>query len=108
MRTITLLLALAADPQPKPIPPERHEIVSRIMLRATLAQVNLLSIRERAVIESDQLRAAERERDSAARAWRSLLEAYQREFHAPGCEISVDKKWECQKGIDATNQNPNQ
>lgn len=93
MRTLALLLALSAEP----IPAARHESVSRAMLRVSLAHLRVLTLREQQTVNTDELRAAERELLTARSLWTAMQEQLRKEFSAAGCEITVDKTWDCKE-----------
>jgi hypothetical protein len=85
----TLLLAatfaLAADTKPAvgpvPIPKDRHEEISRVMLK--LQQAQMAQVQAQAAV------------DSATSEYRSLLDKLRKEFDAPGCDLAIDKTWHC-------------
>ena len=76
---------LSANESAKPIPPDRHEAISRAMIRVQSAQL--------AAIEAEK-------RAEAARAdYERLLEDLRKEFGAPGCALTIDKQWQCPKEL---------
>ncbi len=75
---------------PKPIPAERHEEISRKMLPALSLESQAL----RAQAAADQAKA---QAEGAMREYQDLLGKLQKEFEAPGCELTLDKTWACKK-----------
>ena len=86
-RVVVLVIAavavLGADQPPKQIPADRHETISRAMIRVQSAQL--------AAVEAEK-------RAEAARAdYERLLEDLRKEFGAQGCALTIDKQWQCPK-----------
>lgn len=97
MKTLIAVLALSlsafaeeAKVTPKPIPAERHEDISRKMLPAMALEAAFL----RAQAQAEQARA---QAEAASREYQELLGKLQKEFEAPGCELTLDKTWACKK-----------
>jgi hypothetical protein len=89
-------MGVAVNADPPPIPPERHEEISRVQLAVAWAQIRVLVLREADSVNMDDLRAAERALVASRAAYRRMLEALRREFSVgDACELAVDKSWIC-------------
>ncbi len=86
MKTILLSVVLSAaaiaESAPKPIPADKHEAISKILLRIEAAQI--------------QYEHAQAELQKAQAEWSTELSALQKEYDAPGCYPDVyTKAWNC-------------
>jgi hypothetical protein len=89
MRSILAILFLSAalygvepePPSPTPVPKDRHEEISRVMLK--LQQAQMAQVQAQATV------------DSATSEYRSLLDKLRKEFNAPGCDLDIAKEWHC-------------
>jgi len=89
MKLITLLLVgllFASDvPKPKPIPVEKQEQLSRALLDAKDAQIELMQSEAWTKLQSANGRINE------------LLAQLSKDYGAPGCKLTKDKTWDCPK-----------
>lgn len=99
---LTVIAALSLPAQtkiqtpsaPDSIPAARMETISREMLAQQSAVANL----QAAQLEVAKFMAAPQAsyNDSTAR-WTKLLDTLRKEFHAEGCDLTVEKTWDCTK-----------
>lgn len=80
LTTFSLFAAETAR-TPKPIPADRQEPISRVMLSVQQAQANAAAADKMAQQKIDEYRA--------------MLQKLQKEFNAEGCELTLDKQWSC-------------
>ena len=66
---------------PLPIPEDRHEGISKLMLSFQAAQLDA--------------RRAQDDLDRAMKNYQALIEVLRKEFNAPGRELTMEKKWSC-------------
>jgi len=88
--TIILLMATAislcaAEASPKPIPSDRQEAISRLMLSVQQSQANAT--------------AAEKMAEQKIEEYKAALQKLQKEFNAEGCDLTFDKQWACPKPV---------
>lgn len=92
MKTVLLLFAATAiygaeKSGPKPIPNDRQEAISRVMLSAQQAQSNAAAATKAAQDKFEEYKA--------------MLTKLQKEFGAEGCDLTLDKQWSCPNPITA-------
>lgn len=80
------LVALAGEP--RAVPPERHEQISRVMLQLQQAQL-AVSEAQRVFLE------ARTAYEKTQAQYQGLLAELQKEFEAPGCLLTLEKSWQC-------------
>lgn len=101
---LSLLLigaALSAEPTaPKPIPAERQEALSRLLIQLQASELQIATIR----MKMPELGAAEMRSAQFERALGHAIDTLIRDGYAPACEegekprLSMeDKTWKCQK-----------
>lgn len=81
MLPLLFALLLAADESPKDLPKERQEEASREMLAFQAAELRTVQ--------------AQRDEVEATKRLRDYMDRLRKEFHADGCDLSMDKKWIC-------------
>jgi hypothetical protein len=83
--------AAETKPAPKtaePIPAARHEEISRLMLSLQQAQIESQSIQIASVRSQKQVKDEQAKYDA-------LVESLKKEFHAEGCDLTLQKTWAC-------------
>lgn len=91
-------LAFAAD-KPRPIPDNRQEEISRTMLILQNEQLNKVQLAAQA---EAALRQADQRVTQAKKAFDDLMTKLRKEYDADGCDLNLDKTWNCPKKTDAT------
>ena len=85
MATAISLFAAEAAQNPKPIPADRQEAISRLMLSVQQSQANA--------------NAAEKMAEQKIEEYKAALQKLQKEFNAEGCDLTFDKQWSCPKPV---------
>ena len=96
-----LISIFAYGVEPKPIPKEKHEEISQKMI--LLQQKQMISQQATAIAKDAIAKAQNAEAEAKAAETEYLekvVKPLQKEFNAPGCEIKIDKTWECPKSED--------
>jgi len=92
---IVAVFAMAqAPPTSKPvdIPADRREAISQLMLQVQRAQIGLQATQLEA--QAAVLKAQNAVRDQQA-AFSAMENSLRKEFHAEGCDLTIEKKWKC-------------
>lgn len=92
----SLLTAQTIQPSKAPttIPDSRMESISREML----LQQSAVSTLQSAQLEVAKFLAApQASYNESTVHWTKFLDALRKEFHAEGCELTVEKTWDCTK-----------
>lgn len=85
----TLALCAEETKGPKPIPADKQEEISRVMLGLQSAQVKVLAIKAQAA-------EAEAELSKTNDIYAKMLDKLRSEYGAgPRCVLTVDKQWSC-------------
>lgn len=103
MRRAGLVLVAAAGmaagkdkaPAPRAIPAERQEEISRRVIAVQQGQIAALKADVASLQAQIGAMQAGARRDSLEAEYLRLLDALRKEFSADGCELRVDKTWNC-------------
>jgi hypothetical protein len=89
---LSVAVAFAGDAGPSPIPPDKQEEISRLIIQIDEAEISRLQIQAQADIAIKQ---AEARVEAAKRLLQQRLAPLRKELHAEGCELNLDKTWKC-------------
>ena len=78
-----------------PIPPEKQEEISRLIIQIDEAEIARLQIQMQAEVAIKQ---AEAKVEAARKVFQQRLAPLRKELHAEGCELNLDKTWKCPTG----------
>lgn len=91
---ICSLVAWAAEP--KPLPAGEREAVHMAQKALMSTQLDLLSYRERAQVDTITLRQLEAKAAAAGEGWGKMLADLQQAHAAKGCALLLDLSWQCE------------
>jgi hypothetical protein len=82
---LSVTALLAQTPAPKPIPAEKQEQLSRALLDAKDAQIELMQSPAWAKLQAANGRIEH------------MVTEIEKDYGAPGCKLTKDKTWQCAK-----------
>jgi len=95
--TILLICSLAAwSSEPKPLPTAEREAVHMAQKTLMSTQLDLLSYRERAQVDTITLRQLEAKAAAAGEGWGKMLAELQKAHAAKGCALLLNLSWQCE------------
>jgi len=91
-----MLTYTAFAAEPKPLPAAEREAVHMAQKALMSTQLDLLSYRERAQVDTITLRQLEAKAAAAGEGWGKMLAELQKAHDAKGCALLMDLSWQCE------------